>query len=278
MDTVFKDFALEGKTALVTGGATGLGYHMARALARAGARVMIVARRENLLADAVTQLNSEFGASVAQYRTCDLLDPKSISALVETVKGQFGDLDIFVGNAGDTFPEQITDLTMEGVEKTFQLNVFSNMELVKQFLPGMQRKKWGRIILSSSIGSIMALAGQGTSTYNATKAAVNSFARTVAADMGHYNITANAIVLGFFMTDLVKGPKEQIRQEMGEEASDAFLKLIIECTATGRIADPSEIEGLITLLASDAGKYITGASIPIDGGMSIMMRPLAVEN
>jgi NAD(P)-dependent dehydrogenase (short-subunit alcohol dehydrogenase family) len=101
-----------------------------------------------------------------------------------------------------------------------------------------------------------------------------SLARSIAGDVGRHNITANAIVLGFFMTDILSDVSAQIEKEQGADAAVAFLNEFRDSTALGRIGAPKEIEGLVNLLASDAGSYITGASIPIDGGMSIMMRPL----
>ena len=272
----FEKFDLTGKTALVTGGATGLGYHMARALARAGAKVLIAARRKDVLQQATESLMADPYIKHVSWHPVDLADRESVAALIAYAGNDFGGIDILVGNAGATYAEQIADIKPETVDEIYQLNLTSNIQLAQAFLPRMQERKWGRLIFSSSIGSVMALPLQGTVVYSTTKAAVSSLARGLAGDLGHHNITANSLILGFFMTDILTDVARQIREAQGAAAATAFLNEFASNTALGRIGDPAEIEGLLQLLASDAGSYITGANIAIDGGMSIMMRPLAV--
>lgn len=273
----FEKFDLTGRNALVTGGATGLGFHMARALARAGATVMIAARREELLKTAVATLNDDPFIKGACYHPVDLVNRDSVDALARHAIETLGGIDILVGNAGATYAEQLGEIKLDSVDAIFQLNLTSNIQLTQAFLPRMKQNKWGRFIFSSSIGSIQSLAHQGTGIYNTTKAAVNAFARSIAGDVGHYNITANALVLGFYKTDILADAEQQVAAAYGAEAAKRFLQDFEEMSAVGRIGHPSEVEGLVQLLASDAGSYITGASIPIDGGMSIMMRPLKVD-
>ena len=185
---------------------------------------------------------------------------------------------ILVGNAGATYAEQVGEIKPETVDAIYQLNLTSNIQLAQAFLPRMQKNKWGRIIFSSSIGSVMSLSKQGTVVYATTKAAVSALARNLAGDLGHDNITCNGLQLGFFMTDILTDVAKQITDAQGADAAKQFLNEFASNTALGRIGNPAEIEGLVQLLASDAGSYITGANIAIDGGMSIMMRPLAVTD
>lgn len=273
----FSKFDLTGKNALVTGGATGLGFHMARALAQAGARVLITARREDVLKQSCEKLMTDPFIKEVQWHPVDLCNKDSVNALAEHALSRFGGIDIFVGNAAGTYTEQIDNLDFAATDEAFQLNVTSNMQLAKAFLPGMKERRWGRFIFSSSIASIMVGPREGTATYCATKSALNGFSRVIATDMGHYNITSNALLLGFYTTDILNNGVKHIETLHGKEAADKFVREFTSVTALGRFGDPSEIEGLVQLLASDAGSYITGASISIDGGMSVMMRPLAVE-
>ena len=276
MNTPYDKFDLTGKNALVTGGATGLGFHMARALARGGANVIIAARREDVLDKAAKELRADPFVKNVSWHAVDLLDRGSIERLAAHAVSTLGGIDIFVGNAANVFVEQIPDLDLKSMDEGFQLNLMANMQLAKAFLPGMRERKWGRFIFSSSIASVMVSPLEGTATYAATKAGLNGFCRQIAADMGHYNINANSMVLGFFFTDILKAGVEHISSTQSPEAAKKFLDDFVSTSALGRIGDPSEVEGLVQLLASNAGSYITGASIAIDGGMSIMMRPLPV--
>lgn len=277
MNTAFKKFDLHGKTALVTGGATGIGYHMTRALAQAGAQVMIAARRRDVLKQAADTLMQDPLIDRVHWQSADLNDRGSISALAAHANATMGGVDIFIGNAAATATEQLQDIDMKTVDSLMQLNLAANIQLAQAFLPRMKERRWGRLIFSSSIGSVMAAPLQGTIAYSTTKGALNALARGIAGDMGHHGITANALVLGFFMTELVVVVERQIREAQGADAARQFLAQYSDSTALGRMAQPEEIEGIIQLLASDAGSYITGATLAIDGGMSMMMRPLPLE-
>jgi NAD(P)-dependent dehydrogenase (short-subunit alcohol dehydrogenase family) len=211
-----------------------------------------------------------------RWHAVDLVDRQSVRALAEHANKSLGGIDILVGNAGATYAEQVQEVKTESVDALFQLHMTSNLQLAQAFLPRMEERKWGRFIFSSSIGSIMNAPLQGTFIYNSAKAAVNAFARSLAGDLGRANITANAIILGFFMTDILTDAVKEMNDTLGAKAAKDFLNMIASNTALGRIGDPAEIEGLIQLLASDAGGYITGTNTVIDGGMSIMMRALPI--
>ncbi|MFT7529878.1 MAG: NAD(P)-dependent dehydrogenase (short-subunit alcohol dehydrogenase family) [Gammaproteobacteria bacterium] len=277
MSNPFDHFKLNGKTALITGGATGLGFHMSRALARAGAKVIIAARRQEVLEQAKTILLQDPHVSDIITMVVDLNERPSVQQLCNSINNQFGGVDILVGNAAGTFTEPLLDVSLTTVEDALQSNLVANMQLAQAFLPGMKAKNWGRCIFSSSIASNMVGPLEGTASYSATKAALNSYCRVIATDMGHHNITANTLVLGFFMTDILKGGVKHLFDTQGKAAAQVFMDDFVSCTALGRFAQPSEIEGVVQLLASDAGSYITGTSLVVDGGMSIMMRALPVQ-
>jgi NAD(P)-dependent dehydrogenase (short-subunit alcohol dehydrogenase family) len=274
MSTPFAKFDLTGRTALVTGGATGLGYCMARALAQSGARVIIAARRENLLKDACERLNKEPHVSNVTWRALDLNDRANVDDFARFAITTYGGIDVYVGNAGGSYTEPMEQLSLDTVDEALQTNLTSNIQFAKAFLPGMVERRFGRFIYSSSIAAVTAAPGVGNFTYSASKAALDGFARTIAGDYGVHNITANSIILGFYRTDIFIDAVAGLRAMAGEAAARAFEDSFRLSTALGRFAEPAEIEGLVQLLASDAGSYITGASIAADGGMSMMMRPL----
>ncbi|MFA5523773.1 MAG: SDR family oxidoreductase [Tissierellales bacterium] len=271
--STFDKFSLRGKTALVTGGATGLGYHMTKALAQAGATVLIAARREKLLSEAAEQLNTDPEIHDVQWHPVDLANRKSVKALAQYANDALGGIDIFIGNAGQDINEHLLDIKEESIDQIMQVNISANVELVQAFLPHMREKNWGRILFSSSASTVVSSPHEGIGMYTATKGALNAFTRTLAAETGHQNITANSLILGFFVTDLVTQAQELLRTTQGEKAAQMFMEDFVGMTALGRAGHPEELEGLIQLLASDAGSYITGTNLVIDGGMSIMLRP-----
>jgi NAD(P)-dependent dehydrogenase (short-subunit alcohol dehydrogenase family) len=274
MSGPFAKFDLAGKTALVTGGATGLGYHMTKALAEAGATVLIAARREAVLCESAERLNSDAGiGGRVHWRRVDLGDRASVAELASHALERFGGIDIYVGNAALDFHMHVENIKDDAMDLMLQANIASNVALVRAFLPGMRARKWGRVIFSSSATTVAASPFEGASLYTAVKGALNAFTRTLATEVGHDNITANALILGFFVTDMVTHAQDHIRAAEGDAAAHKFLEDFVGMTALGRGGRPEELEGLIQLLASDAGSFITGSCLVVDGGLSIMLRP-----
>jgi len=268
----FKKFDLTGKTAFVTGGATGLGYYMARGLARSGAGVMIAARRETVLKDAAKQLSEDSGNAVI-YRKIDLSDREDIEHSVDYVIDTLGGVDIFIGNAGQEARLGVSDDQEKIMANLMQVNFAANVSLVTRFLPHMKKKQWGRIIFSSSESSLRAVS-IGQSMYAASKGAINAYTRMAAAELGHDGITVNSLILGAFHTDMMQTNVVELLDQMdGPGAGEAFVKDFAGNSALGRLGRPEEVEGQVQLLASDAGSYVTGTEVIVDGGMSIMMRP-----
>ena len=138
----FEQFDLHGKCAVVTGGATGMGYYMARGLARAGAKVMIAARRENILQQATEQFNAEPIAEKSIYHVVDLANRASIKSFISAATEKLGGVDILVGNAGLDLLEPVESIKDESIDEIFQVNLSANIELVRGFLPGMRKNKW----------------------------------------------------------------------------------------------------------------------------------------
>jgi gluconate 5-dehydrogenase len=270
----FQQFDLHGKRAVVTGGGTGMGYNMALALARSGAQVMIGSRREDVLRDAVDRMATEQLAEKPLHHVVDLADRRSIARFAAHAITTMGGVDVFVGNAGLDLLEPVDTMNDESIDQVLQVNLISNLQLVRTFLPHMRERRWGRIILVSSTSTISASHCDGMTAYVATKGGLDAVVKTIAAETGRDGITANTIVPGMFMTRIMEDSSARHEATEAElEAGRAFLASMASMTMVGRGAECHEIEGLVQLLASDAGSYITGTNIVIDGGLSAMMRP-----
>ncbi|HKT72180.1 MAG TPA: SDR family oxidoreductase [Steroidobacteraceae bacterium] len=274
MNHPFEAFELRGRTALVTGGGTGLGRHMSRALARAGAQVVICARREQVLRDTAADLNADPAiCGRVSYHVVDLARRESIRALIDATSARFGGADIFIGNAAIDCLEHVELIKDESIDAMCQVNISANVELIRGLVPYMRKQQWGRVILISSATTICTSPHEGAGMYTAVKGALNAFTRTCATELGHDGITVNSLVLGMFLTDIVRDIFSQIDQAHGPGAGDAAQRSFSSMTALGRLGECQEVEGVVQLLASEAGRYITGSSLVLDGGISIMLRP-----
>lgn len=245
-------FDLTGKVALVTGGSKGLGKAMARGLAEAGADIVISSRHEDELAKAAKEIGEGLSRKVI-YRVADMTDRKEVQKLADFAVKEMGRVDILINNAGSNIPQGIDKITDEAWDQIVELNLNSCMVLTRELVPQMRTRKWGRII---HISSIMGLGSkEGRNSYSATKAALIGMCRATALDVGADNITVNCIAPGPFLTDLP-----------GSVLSAEEKKVFAARTALGRWGDPKELAGPALLLASDAGSYITGAVLLVDGG------------
>jgi gluconate 5-dehydrogenase len=245
-------FSLKSRVALVTGGSKGLGLAMARGLAEAGADLFICSRHENELRSAAQQIGDGLAARV-EWVVTDLADRKNVRNLAEAALDRFGHVDILINNAGTNCPQPIDEIRDEDWDRLMELNLNSVMALTRALVPQMKERRWGRII---HISSILGLgAKEGRNSYCATKTALIGFAKATALDLGPFNITCNCIAPGPFLTDLpmsllTEAQKQQFAQK----------------TALGRWGRPEELAGPALLLASEAGSYITGTVILVDGG------------
>jgi gluconate 5-dehydrogenase len=248
-------FDLSGRVALITGGSKGLGKAMARGFAEAGADVIISSRHESELKSALDEILA--GLSVrGAYLVADMTDRQQVAELACAALGKFGRVDILVNNAGSNNPQPIDKISDADWDRLVELNLSSCMALTRALVPQMRQRRWGRVI---HISSIMALASkEGRNAYSATKAALIGMARASALDVGADNITVNCLCPGPFLTDLP-----------GNLLSDAEKQHFASRTALGRWGDPRELAGPALLLASEAGSYITGTTLVVDGGTMV---------
>lgn len=247
-----KLFDLTGRVALVTGGNKGLGKAMARGLAEAGADVVIASRHEEQLKAALAEILDGTGRRGAYFVT-DVADRDDVRKLARSALGAFGRVDVLVNNAGTNAPQAIDQVSDETWDRILEVNLSSVMALTRDLVPGMKERRWGRVIhISSIMGQV---SKEGRNVYSATKSALLGLARASALDLGAYNVTVNCIAPGPFLTEL---PMSVL--------SDADKKVFADRTALGRWGDPKELVGPCLLLASDAGSYITGQVLFVDGG------------
>jgi NAD(P)-dependent dehydrogenase (short-subunit alcohol dehydrogenase family) len=245
-------FDLTGRAALVTGSSKGLGKAMARGFAEAGANVVISSRHEDELKKAQAEIRDGLDVKVS-YFVADMTDRQEVKLLADKALAEMGRIDILVNNAGSNVPQPIDQITDEAWDQIVELNLTSCMLLTRALVPQMKQRKWGRVI---HISSIMGLASKDArNSYSATKSALLGLARASALDLGADGITVNCIAPGPFLTDLP-----------GTLLSAEQKKALADRTALGRWGDPRELAGPALLLASDAGSYITGEVLVVDGG------------
>jgi NAD(P)-dependent dehydrogenase (short-subunit alcohol dehydrogenase family) len=246
-------FDLSGRVALVTGGSKGLGKAMAHELALAGADIVISSRHEDELKAALEEILA--GTPVrGAYCVADMTCRQDVDRLAKSSLAEMGKVDILINNAGYNTPEFLDGMGFENWDRTVELNLTSCIALTAALIPQMKERQWGRVI---NISSIMALGGkEGRSSYAATKAALIGMTRVHALELGPYGITVNCLCPGPFLTDL---PKSVLNQEQ----LDSFAQQ----TAVGRWGDPRELAGPALLMASEAGSFITGTALTVDGGV-----------
>lgn len=244
-------FDVSGKTALVTGGTSGIGAMIARGLLDHGARVIIAGRKEMALEAAEKE-----GFTAIQ---ANLSTPEGTRALAETVSGQVGTLDILVNNAGATWGAPLDEFPDNAWDRVLNINVQAPFVLTQALLPaltgGATAEDPSRVIMIGSIDGIR-VPRTPSYSYSSSKAAVHQLTRHLARDLGPRHVTVNAIAPGPFESRMMAPILEDFR---GDIESSSPL---------GRIGRADDVVGTVVYLSSRAGSYLTGAVIPVDGGIS----------
>lgn len=248
-------FDLDGRTALVTGGSKGIGKAIATILHQAGAQVMIASRHRDELDAAAEEIAGDAGDRVIRH-VADMTERAQVRGLAEAALAGLGHVDILVNNAGANLPEALHELTDASWDRIVELNLTSCALLSRALVPGMMQRRWGRIIYTASMLGLIGAAAR--SVYCATKGALISMAHGQAVELGGYGITVNCVSPGPIMTDLP-------RSMLSESQRDALAAR----TVLGRWGEAQEVAGPVLLLASDAGAYMTGANLVVDGGVII---------
>ncbi len=245
-------FNLQGKTALITGGSSGLGEAMALALGSAGAEVVIASRREDALLKAVANLSAQ--GIKATYCVANLSDLNGAKELSAEVLEKSGKVDILVNAAGINLRESFEAVSPQSWQEQLNLQLAAPFFMTQSLAPQMKVRNWGRIINIASLQSYRAFAN--SAPYGAAKGGIVQLTRAIAQEWSRFGITCNAIGPGFFQTPLtapVFDNPELVKMHAGK-------------TAIGRNGELNDIDGLTVFLASNASGYITGQTIMLDGG------------
>lgn len=242
---------LEGKVALVTGAAGGMGTAIARALAAKGAAVALNDRDTSALAPLRDELDAATGAVTV---AADVTDRTQVDAMVTTVADRLGTVDVLVNNAGVLRPTRIADIPEDEWDLVVDVNLKGTFLCTQAVLGGMRAKGWGRIVnLSSTAGKNVST--MGGAHYTAAKAGVLGLTRHTASEVARDGITVNAVCPGLIDTDMTR---TTISAERAQQYADSF--------PIARLGLPGEVADLVAFLATDHAAYITGASLDINGG------------
>jgi 3-oxoacyl-[acyl-carrier protein] reductase len=235
------------RSVLVTGGNRGIGLAIARAFAEAGDDVAVTYRT----GEPPKEL-ADLGCLAVR---CDITDPEQVERAYKEIEEKQGPVEVLVANAGVTRDQLLLRMSEEDFATVLDTNLTGTFRVVKRATKRMLRARSGRIVLISSVVGLLGSAGQ--SNYAASKAGLVGFARSLARELGSRNITCNVIAPGFVDTDMTKVLSDEQRAN------------IVEQVPLGRYAQPEEVAASVRFLASEEAAYITGAVIPVDGGLGM---------
>lgn len=257
------DLGLKGKSALVLAASKGLGRACAFALAREGANVTIGSRDEGRLEKTAAEIRDETGADV-RCQSVDVTDPAQVHAIFGAAVSAFGRVDVLVNNAGGPPFGPFESFDDEQWHKALELNLMSTVRFSRLALPGMKAARWGRIVNIVSISTKSVLPGSVLST--AGRLGIIGMAKLLSDEVAEFGITVNNVASGIILTDRVRQTslKQRLDRGMDEKAGLADIAQSIPARRVGR---PEELGALVAFLASDAAGYITGTTIPVDGGL-----------
>lgn len=244
---------LEGKTAIVTGGARGIGRAISVKLASEGANVVICDIVINEAAEETIKLIEEQGVKAAAF-VANVTVPEDCDNLFKQAAEQFGSVDILVNNAGVTRDNLIMRMKEEEFDLVIATNLKGTYNMMKSAARPMMKARYGRIVNISSVVGIYGNAGQ--VNYSASKAGVIGMTKSLAKELGSRGITVNAVAPGFIETDMTKVLSDDLKAEM------------VKNIALGRAGQPEDVAKVVAFLASDEAAYVTGQVIECSGGMS----------
>lgn len=238
------DMETKGRVAFVTGGTRGIGLACARALAASGHQVAVGSRSkpEDLDADLL-------------WVECDVTDGASVDGAFASIEEQLGTVAVLVANAGITQDTLVLRMGEESFSAVVDANLTGSFRVAKRAVKGMMKARWGRIILMSSV--VGALGQTGQANYSASKAGLVGLGRSLAREFASRNITVNLVAPGPIATDMLGA------------LSDDARAAIVDAVPLGRVGLPDDIAAAVDFLASDGASYITGATIPVDGGLGM---------
>lgn len=253
-----KLFDLSGRVALVTGGNGGIGLGMARGMAEAGAAIMVAGRNAEKNAAAAAELQG-LGAEAASVEV-DVTDPASCEAMVAATKERFGRVDCLVNNAGTAIRKQPQDYDLAEWHTVLNTNLTSAFTCSQAVYPLMKAQGGGKIVM---IGSMMSIFGASFSApYASSKGGIVQLGKSLASSWAKDNIQVNTVLPGWIDTELTIRAREQV---------DGLHQRVLDRTPAGRWGKPQDHAGIAVFLAGSGSDFVTGTSIPVDGGFSIFI-------
>lgn len=246
-------FSLDNKVVLITGGGSGIGFSIAQCMYDAGAKIIITGRREQPLKEAVEQLGER-----ANYVVNDVTELEKLPALVEEVESRFGAIDILVNNAGINMKKPSVEVTDEEFQRVVFTNLNAVFSLTRETAKRMMARKSGSIIMISSMAAYYGI--DRVAAYAASKSGLYGMVRVMASEYSPFGVRVNAIAPGFIETPMMK---------TAMSGDPARMEKAFNRTPMARWGKPEDIGNAVVFLASEASAYITGVSLPVDGGNSI---------
>ena len=256
------DTDLTGKTALITGASLGLGRAMAEAFHGAGANVALLARRQDVLAEAKTAIESQDGGRVGAY-ACDVTDPGMIEDAVAAATRELGEIDILVNNAGQSQTGPFENITDEVWQYDLDLKLFAAIRLTRLVFPGMQERRWGRIV--NLLNTAAKAPPPGSAPTSVSRAAGMALTKVLAGEGAAHNVLVNALMIGSIKSDQVRRAYDR---SDGSLTFEAFVANAGKSLPMGRMGEAEECANVALFLVSNAASYLTGCAINMDGGVS----------
>ncbi|HEY1807723.1 MAG TPA: glucose 1-dehydrogenase [Acidobacteriaceae bacterium] len=247
-------FDLTGQVALVTGASRGLGQYFARALARAGADLILTSRKAETLSDFAKEIHS-----LGRRTVCldlDVRDPASIQRFAEQAEAAFGAIHILVNNAGCNVRKPALDVTWDDWNLILDTNLRGSFFVAQAVARGMIQRRYGRIVNIGSVTSVFGYAG--LAPYGASRGGIRQLTMSLADDWGPHGVTVNCLAPGWFKT-----AQNQVLYE-----DQAWVSSLVERIPLRRPGAPGDLDGAIVFLASEASRYITGQTLLVDGGIT----------
>lgn len=244
-------FDLNGKVALITGATGGIGTQIAKKMHAQGAVLALT----DMNMDRLQALQAELGANVFVY-SANLTDSDSLKELVKNVEADCGKIDILVNNAGITKDGLSMRMTDEQWQQVLDINLTASFKLARAVVPGMMKRRFGRIIGMASIVGVMGNAGQ--ANYSASKAGLIAMSKCMAQELASRGITLNCVAPGFIKTPMTDALSDEVRAQLLKEVP------------MGRLGTAEDIANTVVFLASDEAAYITGQTIHVNGGMAMI--------
>ena len=252
-------FSLEGKVALVTGAAHGIGFAMAEALYKAGAKIAFNCRSQHHMDQALADYKAK-GIEAHGY-ICDVTNEEQVNAMVADINKELGVIDILVNNAGIIKRIPMTEMSVEDFRKVVDIDLNAPFIVSKAVIPGMKEKGHGKII---NICSMMSELGRETvSAYAAAKGGLKMLTRNICAEFGEYNIQCNGIGPGYIATPQTA----PLRERQPDGSRHPFDSFILAKTPAARWGEPEDLMGPVVFLASDASNFVNGHILYVDGGI-----------